>query len=197
MVKTSIQRIVFIDVEKCIGCYTCVIACKMEHSTTSNSTGHLLESNIPSLIRIFQIGPEIRDGKVHQYFIPILCLHCDNPPCIPACPVNAIYKDAEGIVHVDQEKCIGCKLCFDACPYHAPQYTQDGKMKICDLCFHRLREGRKTACEAHCPAKCIYICKSDEVCTIIGRDAPYKIEKFHKQIKEICNSLTRTRLDKS
>jgi len=162
MAKGTLDKIIFVDCERCIGCYTCIIACKMEHDLPIYSTpSPVAEPSGLSLIRIDQVGPEIRNGKVYQYFVPILCVHCSDPPCIPACPVNVISKSEEGITQVDREKCIGCKLCFDACPYEAPQFTPNGKMTICDLCIQRLQDGKKTACEAHCPAKCIHI--SDQI----------------------------------
>ena len=180
MASVPMRRVVFVDYEKCIGCYACVIACKMEHNPLlcAESCGY-------SLIRIFHVGPKIKDGKVHQYFVPILCLHCDDPPCISKCPVNAISQYVEGAVHVDYEKCIGCKLCSDACPYGAPQFNSNGKMMICDLCLKLVHKGKKTACEAACPAKCIHVCTLDEV----GQEVLFKIEKSRKILIEIRNAL--------
>ncbi|MEM3628093.1 MAG: 4Fe-4S dicluster domain-containing protein [Candidatus Bathyarchaeia archaeon] len=143
--------------EKCIGCYTCVIACKMEHNLPLNITNKCSKNENPSLIRILPVGPEFKNGKVYQKFVPILCLHCRNASCVQACPVNAISRDTIGIVHIDASKCTGCRLCFYACPCNAPQFDSSGKMRICDLCLHRLSEEKKTACEAHCPTKCIRI----------------------------------------
>jgi Fe-S-cluster-containing dehydrogenase component len=109
---------------------------------------------------------------VHQHFQPVLCMHCADAPCIPACPESAIYKDLEtGITLVNEDKCKGCKSCLQACPYGAPQFYDD-KLNLCDLCIHRLAEqrrgGRRTACEAACPAKLIHVGTVDEL-SAMGR----------------------------
>ena len=162
------RRIILIDRDRCIGCYSCIVACKLEHDLPPYPAHPPIgDPKGPAFIRVDQFGPEIRDGEVYQYFQPILCMHCPDAPCIEVCPQSAIYKDAEtGIVMVDQDQCMGCRSCLEACPYGAPQF-HDGKLNLCDLCFHRpeerRREGRYTACEAACPARAIQVGPFDEI----------------------------------
>jgi len=175
------QKMIFVDHERCIGCYACIVACKMEHNLAPYPKSPPdAEPKGPRLIRVFQVGPEIKDGKVYQYFVAISCMHCADPQCMSACPVNAISKRADGIMQVDRERCIGCKFCLWACPYGAPQFDLDGKMMLCDLCFHRLQEGKKTACEAHCPARCIHVGTPEEISRIKGQKAALRIEKLYE-----------------
>jgi len=168
------QQAIFIDREKCIGCYSCVVACKLEHGLPPHPVHPPLgDPKGPELIRVVRVGPEIRDDEVRQYFQPVLCLHCLEAPCIEACPESAIYRDmATGIILVKKHQCTGCESCLDACPYEAP-YFFEGKLYLCDLCIHRLEEGRQkgrtTACEAACPARAIHVGTRDEISVLIGQ----------------------------
>ena len=161
------QQAIFIDKDKCIGCYSCVVACKLEHNLPPHpAQPPLANPKGPELIRVVRVGPQIHDDEVHQYFQPVLCLHCIDAPCIGACPHSAIYRDIEtGITLVREDECAGCESCLEVCPYEAPQFY-DGKLHLCDLCIHRLEErrleGRRTACEAACPARAIHVGTADE-----------------------------------
>lgn len=170
------QRTILVDVDKCVGCYSCIVACKLEHNLppypvhppVGNPKG-------PELIRAYQVGPEIGDDEVRQYFQPILCRHCPDAPCIRACPRSAISMDVKtGVTLVNEDECIGCKSCLCVCPYGAPQFY-DGRLVLCDLCVHRLeerrREGRYTACEAACPARAIHVGTTDEISAMVGKKA--------------------------
>jgi Fe-S-cluster-containing dehydrogenase component len=165
------QWAIHIDRDRRIGCYSCIVACKLEHNLPpypahpplGNPTG-------PALIRVYQFGPVVRDDAVQQYFEPILCMHCIDAPCIPACPQSALYKDDEtGITLVNRDDCEGCESCLEACPYKAPQ-LYDGKVYLCDLCIHRLAEGGRepgdTACQAICPARAIHVGPVDLISTM-------------------------------
>jgi Fe-S-cluster-containing dehydrogenase component len=173
------QWTIFIDKNKCVGCYSCVVACKLEHNLPpypvdppqGNPKG-------PELIRVYQVGPQIRGGEIYQYFQPISCMHCLDAPCIRACPCSAIYKDIEtGITLVNEDECIGCKSCLGVCPFGAPQFY-DGKLILCDLCIHRL--GEYTACEAACPARAIHVGTTDEISVIVGKKAAERVGKEEK-----------------
>ena len=108
-----------IDLERCIGCETCRIACKAENGR-----------DIGSGIRVDTVGGAHRDtpsGKypnLSMYYLPVPCMHCGKPSCLDACPSEAIYQREDGIVLVDEEKCNGCEACIDACPYGALTYNR-------------------------------------------------------------------------
>lgn len=130
---------------RCIDCERCVEAC-------------IKTNDVPSYgyrTRIFQRDVPDAIGMKREY-IPVLCNHCNNPPCVRACPTRATTKDKKtGIVMMNYEKCIGCKSCVQACPYDA-RYFNEEKHAIdkCNFCFDtRLSKGEKlTACAAACPA---------------------------------------------
>lgn len=166
------QRAIFIDSDKCVGCYSCIVACKLEHNLPPYPADPPLGNpKGPGLIRVSLVGPEIRGEEVNQCFQPILCQHCVDAPCIVACPHSAIYKDIEtGITLVHEDQCMGCRSCLEACPYGAPQFYDD-KLNLCDLCIHRLAEGKCTACEAACPARALYVGTADEISAMAAKKA--------------------------
>lgn len=134
-----------IRVDRCIGCRRCVEGCVAANAVPSYGWRTLvLEREARQAI-----------GQKRE-FIPVLCNQCNNPPCVRACPVTATYKDPQnGIVMMDNRKCIGCKICLAACPYDARYYNEErGAVDKCDFCFEtRLSRGEKsTACQAACPA---------------------------------------------
>ncbi|MBW2609313.1 MAG: 4Fe-4S dicluster domain-containing protein [Deltaproteobacteria bacterium] len=174
------RKSVFRDPDLCVNCKACVIACKVKHMWPPyNTTGAMAEPEGVNLLQVYQYGPEISmDGKVHQPFVSIACMHCEDAPCIKVCPSTAISKDPETrITLVDGDRCIGCKACLWVCPYGAPSYNDDGKMVLCNLCIDRLREGKKTACEAACPASAIYISSPEDISKLRSRIAVERIAK--------------------
>jgi Fe-S-cluster-containing dehydrogenase component len=170
------QLAMFIDCDKCVGCYSCIVACKLEHNLPPHPVRPPNGDPMgPELIRVVQVGPHICGDQVHQYFQPILCLHCLEAPCIEACPNSSIYRDIDtGIILVNKDECSGCESCLEACPYKAPHFY-DGKLHLCDMCIHRpeerRRKGRYTACEAACPARAIHVGTIDEISAIVGNKA--------------------------
>jgi Fe-S-cluster-containing dehydrogenase component len=157
---------VFRDSEQCVNCKACIIACKVKHMWPPyNTTGAISEPEGVNLIKVYPYGPEISAGDhVHQPFISIACMHCEDAPCIKVCPSSAIYKDPEThITLVEEKRCIGCRACLWICPYGAPSFKEEGKMVLCNLCIDRLREGKKTACEATCQAGAIFVGSPEEV----------------------------------
>jgi Fe-S-cluster-containing dehydrogenase component len=123
--------------EDCMGCHACEVACKQEHE---------LEVG-PRLIRVMERAP---------VFVPIYCHHCARPPCKDACPVDAISRDARGIVCIDEELCIGCLACVEACPFGAMQFDEGREVAVkCDLCRERVEKGKEPACVRACPTHCV------------------------------------------
>ncbi|MCB0665386.1 MAG: 4Fe-4S dicluster domain-containing protein [Saprospiraceae bacterium] len=127
----------------------------------------------------------MKDNEVTApYWMPKPCFHCDNPPCVKVCPVDATFKRQDGIVLVDNERCIGCKFCMSACPYSArifnwedrPEYDltdqvyspetsvpgQVGTVGKCDFCPDLSREGKLPHCVTGCPMGAIYFGDANE-----------------------------------
>lgn len=126
----------------CLGCQACEIACKQEHDIPVG----------PRWMRAITVGPEEVGGKLRLSFHHIRCMHCSQPPCIDACPVDAISKRIDGIVLINEELCIGCDACIEACPFGAPQFNPEKNIvEKCNLCVHRVDEGLKPACVLVCP----------------------------------------------
>ena len=128
-----------IDLGLCIGCNACVEACKQEYGTPA--------------ARWRTWVMEARSGLT-VVFVPRLCNHCSEPPCIPVCPVKATYKNKEGLVLQRPDRCIGCGYCISACPYDARFInTSTHVADKCDLCIKRLSKGVEPACVVACPTR--------------------------------------------
>jgi Fe-S-cluster-containing dehydrogenase component len=157
------QLALVIDLNVCVGCHACVTSCK--EWNTSGAAGAMGDERpygkdptgtFFNRVQTFEVGTYPDTQTVH---FPKSCLHCEDPPCVPVCPTGASYKRAEdGIVLVDYDKCIGCKLCSWACPYGAREYSDvEGVMKKCTLCVDRIYDeklpeaDRKPACVMACP----------------------------------------------
>lgn len=156
---------IIVKADRCTGCMTCVVACKQENLTR------------PTVwwMRILELEDPSWD---HLFYLPHTCMHCDDPPCVPACPEHAIFKRPDGIVLIDQEKCQGHGECIKACPYgvialnpcddyfpeegipqekitHAYQTHLPGKASKCTLCIHRIAKGKEPICVSGCPSKAL------------------------------------------
>ena len=118
--KADRRWVMVIDLRKCVGCHACTIACVSENKLPPGVVYR------PVIEEEFGTYP-----NVGRRFIPRPCMQCDNPPCVPVCPVSATYKNEDGVVVVDYPECIGCRACLTACPYSARTadfgltYTQD------------------------------------------------------------------------
>lgn len=141
-----------IDLDRCIGCHTCRIACKAEN-----------ELEKVSGIRVETVGgahPDTPMGKfpnLSLHYLPIPCMHCGEPPCLDACPLEAIYKREDGIVLVDEKKCDGCQACISACPYDALTYDEKSDVvQKCTLCQHRIGEGVEPFCVICCEGEAMF-----------------------------------------
>jgi sulfite dehydrogenase (quinone) subunit SoeB len=155
-----------IDLDTCVGCHACAVSCK--EWNTGGTSGPL-----PDYDRYGASPDGVWFNRVHSYEtleeegcsrtvnLPRSCLHCEDALCVTVCPTGASYKRAEdGIVLVDPEKCIGCKLCSWACPYGAREFDENaGVMRKCTLCADRIDDERlppaerEPACVAACPTR--------------------------------------------
>lgn len=153
-----------IDLGRCVGCYSCAMACKAENMTSSGVWWNKVLAK-----------EEGEYPKAKLTFLPTACMHCDNAPCVAVCPVQATYRRADGIIVQDKDKCIGCKLCIAACPYgartfldeyrsyypgqgpspqekHGAAFHKVGTVEKCTFCAHLKDVGQEPACVQACPA---------------------------------------------
>jgi len=159
---TTAQRWgLLIDASKCAdGCSSCVDACHTENGITS----HGRPETDPQWIR--KVTVRDRHTSFTQSF-PMMCQHCEEPPCVDVCPTGASFRRADGIVLVDRHICIGCRYCMMACPYKARSFVHEdlddqvayvprgkGCVESCTLCVHRIDAGNlSTACADACAAE--------------------------------------------
>jgi len=143
------------DLDKCIGCNACSVACKSENGVALGG------------FRTKVLEEEVGEFPATQrHFLPMMCNHCENPACLPACPNGAITRGENGIVDINKDKCKGFQLCIQACPYGAIYINPDtkpdthvkdypsrsiGKADKCNFCAHRIDEGLESACSQTCP----------------------------------------------
>jgi len=138
------KMIVYIDPERCTGCRSCEMACAIEHSESKNLFTAISEKPIPK--------PRIKVVVADFFNVPMRCQHCEDSPCIEACPTGAIFKSEEGFVIMNQEDCIGCLMCVMVCPFGHPYYSTEHKSIVkCDFCIDRVKEGKEPACVSACP----------------------------------------------
>lgn len=155
-----------IDLDTCVGCHACAVNCKewntgghMAPLTDLNPYGKGQTGVWFNRIHSFELDCDDGRANMTTHF-PKSCLHCEDAACVTVCPTGASFKRAEdGIVLVDESKCIGCKLCSWACPYGAREFDEDqGVMKKCTLCIDRIYNenleevDRVPACVSTCPA---------------------------------------------
>ena len=129
-----------VDIGKCIGCQACTVACIMENKPP--------EDSFRTFVSTYEVEQE---GRVDAYMLPRLCNHCDEPPCVPVCPVGATFKAASGEVLVNGDRCVGCGYCVQACPYDARFINSEtNTADKCTFCAHRVNAGLLPACVETC-----------------------------------------------
>jgi len=135
------------DIDKCIGCGTCEMQCKINKGISPE----------PRLCKVVSIGLKWVETVPRGYYVFMNCFHCENPLCVAVCPTHAMQKrEKDGIVFIEEDRCVGCKLCIHACPWGAPQWNPEtGKAVKCDLCKDRIDVGLLPDCVGACPTGCL------------------------------------------
>lgn len=130
-----------VDLRRCIGCQSCTVSCSVENQTPLGE--------FRTTVRQYEVTNE--QNITNNVLLPRLCNHCDNPPCVQVCPVQATYQRKDGIVVIDNKRCIGCAYCVQACPYDARFINSETKTADkCTFCTHRLEAGLLPACVESC-----------------------------------------------
>lgn len=184
-----------IDLRKCDGCVTvdkapqCTEACNRQHFVPEGQ----------QWMRVFQVA----DAGGGTFMRPQPCMHCENPPCTNVCPVRATYREDDGIVLIDNTRCIGCRMCMAACPYGARSFNWDepakppaatfaehrpefpvvhrrGTVDKCMLCAHRTEDGKLPACVDGCPMNAIFLADLVEDIATNGKDI-VQFERFRAE----------------
>lgn len=170
-----------VDNQRCIGCWTCSMACKLENSLPKDVWWNRIITEGGEHYRTAG-GTYPNDLKMQMY--PVHCMHCENPACTEVCPVGATWKDPEtGIVHQDYDKCIGCQSCIKACPYQGvrtyiegePEFHYDwavGDTRVmaplantvekCNFCDQKVAAGERPACVDICVGRARYFGDLDD-----------------------------------
>jgi molybdopterin-containing oxidoreductase family iron-sulfur binding subunit len=180
--------IMVIDLSKCDGCGHCQMSCSKMHFVPPGR----------QWIKVLRL----RDNEhTSPYFFPQPCYHCDNPPCTKVCPVDATFKRTDGVVLIDNDRCIGCRFCMAACPYGArsfnwgkpndPKEAADaaysmergyprkiGTVEKCDFCPDMAEQGKLPACAAGCPMGVIYYGDQNEDAVTNGLGQTVRLSSF-------------------
>lgn len=149
-----------LDLNRCVGCHACSVACKAENNTSPLESPLTVRPGGKAVAVNYRFVFQVDEGTypaVKRTFVTMACHHCAKPACLPACPVAAITKDPDtGLVQIDQDRCVGCRRCAWACPYGAPQFNETTrKVEKCTGCAHRLSRGLPPACVTTCTARAL------------------------------------------
>jgi molybdopterin-containing oxidoreductase family iron-sulfur binding subunit len=180
------QWVMLIDMRRCDGCEKCTKACQQIHHLPSSF----------EWIKVFSV----KDRIGREYFMPRPCMQCQNAPCLRVCPVAATFKDDEGVILVDQDRCIGCRLCMAACPYGAryfnydnppaaanpfgrptPQYPvpqRKGTVGMCMFCVHHTEHDQLPACVDACSMGALFIGDLNEDIAVNGLGETIRLRQY-------------------
>jgi carbon-monoxide dehydrogenase iron sulfur subunit len=153
----KMDKAIVVNIEKCLACKSCEIACALVHSKSKVLEEAVAESPRPQ--RMVTVEP------ADEFSVPLQCRHCEDAPCITVCPTEAIYRHtANDPVLIDRDKCIGCKFCLMVCPFGVIELSRDGKAVVkCDLCIEQTKAGEEPICVASCPTGALQFCELTEL----------------------------------
>ncbi|HYG70165.1 MAG TPA: 4Fe-4S dicluster domain-containing protein [Anaeromyxobacteraceae bacterium] len=131
---------VLVDLRRCVGCQSCTVSCAVEN--------RLPAGTFRTVVSDYEV---VRGGAPRRALVPRMCNHCEDPACTTVCPTEATYRRADGVVVVNNTKCVGCAACVQACPYEGRSINPEtGTAEKCTLCAHRIDRGLLPACVETC-----------------------------------------------
>ena len=147
------NKVIVVNIEKCLACKSCELACALVHSKSKVLEEAVTES--PSPQRMVTVAPAGEAG------VPMQCRHCADAPCISICPTGAMHRDeVNSPVLIDKDRCIGCRDCLLVCPFGVIDIARDGRAVVkCDLCIERTKAGEDPACVESCPTGALRFCE--------------------------------------
>jgi formate dehydrogenase iron-sulfur subunit len=162
---------VLVDLVRCMGCRSCQVACKAWNDNPGEVTLCLgCYDNPPdysaSTWSLMKYDEVVYNDKLHWVFTKRQCFHCEHPACVSACPVQALHKQDHGPVVYEADRCIGCRYCMVACPFHVPRidfYEVLPVITKCTFCADRVGEGLEPACVKACPTDALVFGDRDEL----------------------------------
>ena len=138
------KKVFDIDLDRCVGCFSCAVAC-MDQNDIDATDDLFMWRDVVSL-----------SGKGKITYASMACMHCDDAPCLVACPTGAVFRDGRtGFVLANKSKCIGCRSCVMYCPFGTPKFDADAKMEKCTGCHIRVENGLVPACVRICPTRAL------------------------------------------
>ena len=156
-----------LDMEKCSACGACAVACMDQNDIDPRTRAPF--RNVFCLDK--------RDGdQVKAASASLACMHCDDAPCIPACPSGCLKKDeSTGFTVYDNDNCIGCHSCAMPCPFGVPTFNEAGKMEKCDGCYVRVAHGMEPACVRVCPPGALRLYTEEEYQAVQAGKSVHKL----------------------
>ena len=174
----EVKKITFVvDLDRCIGCKGCQVACKMANNVALGACRNPVKI----------VGPTGVYPDIQMYYLPAMCQQCENPPCVEVCPTGACYRNPDdGIILIDGNMCIGCRSCATACPYGATTFNNEMRiMGKCDTCLAARGAGEIPACVRNCAASALHVGdigdpegELSELLRLAGENAVHSLRDF-------------------
>ncbi|MFB6103350.1 MAG: 4Fe-4S dicluster domain-containing protein [Haloplanus sp.] len=185
VMSTGEDARIFPDVEACIDCGGCVVACNRTWDTPVDeqriSVSTMLEGQEGAQGLNANSARALNQGqKPGETSVPMQCYHCENAPCVSVCPTDSLLKQENGFVQVRDDLCVGCQYCLSACPFGAPQFPESddgaaqifgtgGTMDKCTMCEERQDVGKGPACAEECSTDAILVGDADQISSELER----------------------------
>lgn len=164
-----------IDLDHCTGCKGCEIACKNENKIALGERFN----------RVLLCGPYGTLPNLSQYYLPLMCQQCQDAPCLNVCPTGATYRADDGTVQINQDVCIGCQICLDACPYGVRDINVEKNVaEKCTLCSHLTEHGEDPFCVQACSVQCRFYGDLDDPESPASKAIAAKPEAAHTLLDE-------------